>query len=188
MAEGGVGFFGAVFQNVGGLAVQGTADGVEGGEADGFGLSGFENGQVCGRDADALGQLLRGHLPAGKHDVQIDDDGHGEPPLLNRQTVLLLDFRRGDEAGADDADDQEDEQHGSGNQGKRHIPEGRCKADRGDREAAPGDQGQQARILPAEQAVPADVAQNPKQGRKGQGGGRAAEIEGNDDGAGDAVG
>lgn len=49
----------AVFEDVAGLAVEGTAEGLEGGEADGAGLSGLEYREVGGGDADFCGQLAR---------------------------------------------------------------------------------------------------------------------------------
>ena len=48
-------FIWPVFQNISWLAVQFFADGLKGGEADGFGLAGFEDGEVSSRDADFVG-------------------------------------------------------------------------------------------------------------------------------------
>ena len=45
-----------VFEDVAGLAVEGAAEGLEGGEADGAGLAGLEYREVCGGDADFCGQ------------------------------------------------------------------------------------------------------------------------------------
>ena len=48
-------FIRPVFQDISWLAVEFFADGFKGGEADGFGLAGFENGEVGSRDADFVG-------------------------------------------------------------------------------------------------------------------------------------
>ena len=45
-------FIWLVFQDISGLAVQFFADGLKGSEADGFGLSCLEDGEVGGSDAD----------------------------------------------------------------------------------------------------------------------------------------
>ena len=47
-----------VLEDVAGLAVEGFADGLEGGEADGLGLARLEDGEVGLGDADTLGQFL----------------------------------------------------------------------------------------------------------------------------------
>ena len=49
----------AVFEDVAGLAVEGAAEGLEGGETDGPGLAGLEYREVGGGDADFCGQLAR---------------------------------------------------------------------------------------------------------------------------------
>ena len=49
----------AVFEDIAGLAVEGTAEGLEGGEADGAGLAGLEYREVGWGDADFCGQLAR---------------------------------------------------------------------------------------------------------------------------------
>ena len=48
-------FIWPVFQDISRLAVEFFADGFKGGEADGFGLAGFEDGEVSSRDADFVG-------------------------------------------------------------------------------------------------------------------------------------
>ena len=48
-------FIWPVFQDVSWLAVEFFADGFKGGEADGFGLAGFEDGEVGCGDADFVG-------------------------------------------------------------------------------------------------------------------------------------
>lgn len=63
---------GAVFEDVAGLAVEGPADGFEGGEADGAGLACLENREVGRSDAYSRGQFARGHLAAGEHYVDVD--------------------------------------------------------------------------------------------------------------------
>ena len=45
------------FEDVSGLAVECLADGVQRGEADGFGTSVLQNGHVGGRDANLFGEL-----------------------------------------------------------------------------------------------------------------------------------
>ena len=80
-----------IFQNVSRLAVQGGADGLQGGEADGLGLVVFQNGQVRQGDVHLLRQLGEGHLPPGHHHVQIHYD---HAATSNRQVVLRLDLRR----------------------------------------------------------------------------------------------
>ena len=71
----------AVFEYVTGLAVEGTAEGLEGGEADGPGRGG---------DADFCGQLAGGHLAAGEHYVYVYDYCH-DICFLDSQLVLLAD-------------------------------------------------------------------------------------------------
>ena len=66
----------AEFEQVARLALQCRADGVEGGEADGAGLSCFENRQVGERDSDSLGQLGQRHATLVEQVVQFDDDRH----------------------------------------------------------------------------------------------------------------
>ena len=67
-------------QQVARLAAELMAQGHERGKADGLGLVVFENGQVCGGDADALGQLPGGDFALGHHDVQIHENFHAAPP------------------------------------------------------------------------------------------------------------
>ena len=47
-----------VLKNVARLAVEGLADGLEGGEADGLGLASLQDGKIRLGDADFLGQFL----------------------------------------------------------------------------------------------------------------------------------
>lgn len=65
-----------VFEDVAGLAVEGAAEGLEGGEADGAGLAGLEYREVGWGDADFCGQLAGGHLAAGEHYVYVYDYCH----------------------------------------------------------------------------------------------------------------
>ena len=67
----------AEFEQVARLALQRRADGVEGGEADGAGLSCFENRQVGECDSDSLGQLGQRHATLVKDVVQFDNNRHG---------------------------------------------------------------------------------------------------------------
>ena len=55
------------------------AQGHERGKADGLGLVVFENGQIRGRDADALGQLSGGNFALRHHHVQIYENFHAAP-------------------------------------------------------------------------------------------------------------
>ena len=80
----------AVFEDVAGLAVEGTAEGLESGEADGPGLAGLEYREVCGGDADFRGQLTGGHLAAGEHYVYVYDYCH-DICFLDSHLVLLTD-------------------------------------------------------------------------------------------------
>ena len=82
--------FRAVFEDVAGLAVEGAAEGLEGGEADGAGLAGLEYREIGGGDADFCGQLAGGHLAAGEHYVYVYDYCHGIC-FLDSQLVLLTD-------------------------------------------------------------------------------------------------
>ena len=66
----------AVFEDVAGLAVEGAAEGLEGGEADGAGLAGLEYREIGGGDADFCGQLAGGHLAAGEHHIYVYDYCH----------------------------------------------------------------------------------------------------------------
>lgn len=60
---------GSILQYVPRRALQLAADGIEGAEADGFGLARLEDGEVGLGEADALGQLVGAHLAHGQHYV-----------------------------------------------------------------------------------------------------------------------
>lgn len=62
-------FIWLVFQDISWLAVEFFADGFKGGEADGFGLAGFEDGEISSGDADFVSQLIGFHLSLGQHDI-----------------------------------------------------------------------------------------------------------------------
>ena len=79
---------GDIFEDVGRLAIEGLADGVEGREADGFGVVVFENGEVGKGDANALGELAEGDLAARHHDVKVDEYHGG---TSNGKVVFGLD-------------------------------------------------------------------------------------------------
>lgn len=68
--------FGAIFQEVAGLAVQLAADGLEGAEAYRLGLAGFQDGEVGRREVNALGQFAERDFALGHHDVEVYDNGH----------------------------------------------------------------------------------------------------------------
>src|ERR1035437_3318400 len=72
----------AVFQNFAGLALQVFANGCERGEADGFGLAGFEDGEVLRGDVHAIGQIVQPHFALGENHVEIDDYGHKLKPSI----------------------------------------------------------------------------------------------------------
>jgi hypothetical protein len=63
-------------QDIGGLAVEGQADGFEGAETDGFGLTRFEDREVGEGKADLFGEFVEGHFPFRHDDVEIYDNGH----------------------------------------------------------------------------------------------------------------
>lgn len=69
--------FGLEFQEIGGLAIQDPADGFEGAEADSFGSAGFEDGKVLRGDIHGGGEVVESPFSPGKHDIEVDDDGHG---------------------------------------------------------------------------------------------------------------
>lgn len=79
-----------ILQNVPRLAVEGLADGVESGEADGLGFVGFEDREVGIGDADDFGQLPQLHLFLGQLDIEVDDN-HSSG-LLDDKFILLGDF------------------------------------------------------------------------------------------------
>ena len=65
------------------------ADGFQRGEADGFGLAGFEHGKILWRDVHAISQIVQPHFPLREHDVEIDDDGHRLKPSAPVPLVIL---------------------------------------------------------------------------------------------------
>ena len=58
------------------------ADGFQRGEADGFGLAGFEHGQILRRDVHAIGEVTQAHFALREEQVEIDDDGHRLKPSV----------------------------------------------------------------------------------------------------------
>src|SRR5258705_1325195 len=66
----------AIFQNVAGLAVERLADQRERVEAHALDLARLQQRDVLFGDSNALGELLRAHLPPRQHDVEIDGDPH----------------------------------------------------------------------------------------------------------------
>lgn len=88
------------FEQVTRLALQCRADGVECGEADGAGVSCFENRQVGERDSDSLGQLGQRHATLMEHVVQFDDDRHWShrPFEFLAHVCALLEHARQDES------------------------------------------------------------------------------------------
>lgn len=72
------------FEDVSGLAVECLADGVQRGEADGFGTSVLQNGHVGGSDANLFGELADANLAFGHHDVEIDANRHLKSPARVR--------------------------------------------------------------------------------------------------------
>ena len=63
-----------VLEDVAGLAVEGFADGLEGGEADGLGLAGLQDGKVRLREAHALRQLAERNLTLGHLYIEVYDN------------------------------------------------------------------------------------------------------------------
>lgn len=64
------------FEDVAGLAIEMKTDRFERGKADRFGFPGLEHGEILGSDSNGLGEIVELHLAAGKHDIEVDDDGH----------------------------------------------------------------------------------------------------------------
>ena len=56
------------------LAVQGLADGLQGGEADGLGLAGLQDGKVRLREAHALRQLAQRNLTLSHLYIEVYDN------------------------------------------------------------------------------------------------------------------
>ncbi|GAB3676551.1 hypothetical protein GCM10027589_46710 [Actinocorallia lasiicapitis] len=56
------------------MAVEGLAEGGEGGEADGLRAAVLQDGEVGLGDADAVGQLGEGEAPGGEEMVEVEDD------------------------------------------------------------------------------------------------------------------
>jgi hypothetical protein len=67
----------AAFQNIARLTIKRLADSFQCGEADGFCLAVFEDGDVGHGDPDFFGKLGDAHLPFCEHHVYVDDDCHG---------------------------------------------------------------------------------------------------------------
>ena len=67
---------GVIGEDVAGLAVEHLADGFKRGEADGFGLAGFKDGEVGQGDVDLLRELSERHGAAVEDFVEGDGDGH----------------------------------------------------------------------------------------------------------------
>ena len=74
--------FRAEFQNFAGLTFERFADGLERRETDGFGLTGFEDGQILRRDADGVGEVVQPHFALREHYIEIDYDGHNLKPSI----------------------------------------------------------------------------------------------------------
>lgn len=69
-------FVGAELEDVGRLTPEGVADGIQGAEAYGFCLSGFQNRQVCLSDANSAREFSEGYLAPGHHHVEIYNYSH----------------------------------------------------------------------------------------------------------------
>lgn len=67
-------------EDVSRLAIQDIADSIERREADCLGATILEDRDVCRCDANCGGEVSDGHLPSGKHDIDIDDDRHLDHP------------------------------------------------------------------------------------------------------------
>jgi hypothetical protein len=67
--ESGVLFVGAVFEEVGRLAVEFATDALEGTEANGAGFAGFEDGEVGRGETHAFGEFGKRYFPLGHHYV-----------------------------------------------------------------------------------------------------------------------
>ena len=71
-----------IFQDVAGLAVEGTAEGLQGGKAHCLRLACFQNGKIRGGDTDFFSQFSARHLSAGQHYIYVDCNRH------NRYSVV----------------------------------------------------------------------------------------------------
>src|SRR5262245_45312054 len=71
------GLVGPELEDVAGLTFERLADPLERLEAHAFHLAGFEQRDILLGDADAVGKLLRAHLAARQHDIEIDNDRTG---------------------------------------------------------------------------------------------------------------
>lgn len=72
-----LGFWGFVFEEVGDLAIEGGAEGGEGGEADGGDVVVFDFGEVDVGDADLVGEIAEGDVAVGHDAGEVEDDFAG---------------------------------------------------------------------------------------------------------------
>lgn len=84
-----VGFVVDVIQEVARLAIELAAQSAQRGKTDGLDLSRFYARQVVLRQPDALRQIVRGHLAAGQHDIQVNDHAHDTTTLRRLIRKLL---------------------------------------------------------------------------------------------------
>lgn len=84
-----VGFVVDVIQEVARLAIELAAQSAQRGKTDGLDLSRLDARQVVLRQSDALSQIVRGHLAAGQHDIQVNDHAHDTTTLRRLIRKLL---------------------------------------------------------------------------------------------------
>ena len=84
-----VGFVVDVIQEIARLAIELAAQSAQRGEANGLDLPRFYARQVVLRQPDALRQIVRGHLAAGQHDIQVNDHAHDTTTLRRLIRKLL---------------------------------------------------------------------------------------------------
>jgi len=65
-----------IFEYLPGLAVEMLADGIQGTEADGLGLTCLENGEVGKGHADGFGEFTQLHLALSESNIESNNDGH----------------------------------------------------------------------------------------------------------------
>ena len=73
---------GNIAQNITDITVQGFADVVQCGKADGLRLAAFQDRHICHRDAYLIAQLGQRHFPLGQHDVKCYIDHSASPQIV----------------------------------------------------------------------------------------------------------
>lgn len=111
-----------ISQQVSGLAVEGLAQGLQRGEADGFGMAVFQDGEIGEGQVDPAGQFVQAHFPAGHHDIEIDDDRHSGLTSSDCQFVFRLDLPgQMEDVGQDQADYAKDNKEQAAEHGQQGV-------------------------------------------------------------------